>query len=986
MSDFPDPDEEFELMYGDDMDMAYELEDDFPPVNSPLKKSKRSLDFHDPNTKAPSQAQIISPKPLEASPAPITNKENVNSSLSNEINNLNPSPVKSKQTPGQGKQLFNNQTIDLTQPNKRTESDRPTIDLTQPNKRATNETDRPTIDLTQPSNNKRTIDETDFEDFDFPENFESALKRSKSSEDPQVVSLEEQQKETIRRILELRKESHQMLRSGLPKNSVKILSNKNNRAGLSRVFPKWPFVKAVDKEGIGVYIRLDSEDDILDQGSLLAKQYSKGHILSEPLDSLLETARSINQSKEELKRKEEIQNRIRDLNLDEVEEVGGYREELWVEKYRPKNYRQLLSDEGTNRTLLQWLMLWDKAVFKRDLPKHLSHQPVDNQHVKGKTDFKFKKTTNILNQDLDQNDCPVHKVALLCGPPGLGKTTLAHIVARHAGYNVVELNASDDRSPAVFHSTLEAATQMRSVMSRDPKPNCLVLDEIDGSPQASIEVLVKYVTGKTSTNKKKKDKESNNLKRPIICICNDLYVPALRPLRQIAFVLQFPPTSSARLAGRLMEVSKEEHINTDLSAMIALSEKTSNDIRSCLSALSCYQNQTLRLAQVHNANIGLKDMQKPLFSMWGELFQIQDDNKANRRGLPPAKSTEDILSRRLKNILHSVQAMGEYDRLAQGVFENYLNIKVNSDLHSLCQGLEGFCQFDLINRHISSTQDYRLYPYLAYPFVTWHLKFAVRSWPKIVYPSVDYEASQRKLKVSQIVKDVLKGMSVSARAFNQNETFLLDTAPLIMYMLAPPLRPISSALFSSEERTTLASLVDTMIDYNLNYVQIRQEDGNYVFVLDPNIELVCKLSDSGKFPELSYACKQLVSHQISLVKMKRFESRLYQNSAEFDPFSQSSIGFGSQESRESRTETVTTTPKAMKALPNHLQRLTPQSVKKPVVDTVTKDFFGRVVENTAIQNMNKLQTDDIVKSDIWFHFKEGYNNAVRKNVLMKDLL
>jgi hypothetical protein len=46
--------------------------------------------------------------------------------------------------------------------------------------------------------------------------------------------------------------------------------------------------------------------------------------------------------------------------------------ELWVEKYRPKNYRQLLSDEGTNRTLLQWLKLWDKAVFDRDLPKHLN--------------------------------------------------------------------------------------------------------------------------------------------------------------------------------------------------------------------------------------------------------------------------------------------------------------------------------------------------------------------------------------------------------------------------------------------------------------------------------------------------------------------------------------------------------------------------------------------------------------------------------------
>ena len=33
------------------------------------------------------------------------------------------------------------------------------------------------------------------------------------------------------------------------------------------------------------------------------------------------------------------------------------------------------------------------------------------------------------------------QVALLCGPPGLGKTTLAHVIAQHAGYNVVEMNA-----------------------------------------------------------------------------------------------------------------------------------------------------------------------------------------------------------------------------------------------------------------------------------------------------------------------------------------------------------------------------------------------------------------------------------------------------------------------------------------------------------------------------------------------------------------
>ncbi|NXG66465.1 CTF18 protein, partial [Hemiprocne comata] len=203
---------------------------------------------------------------------------------------------------------------------------------------------------------------------------------------------------------------------------------------------------------------------------------------------------------------------------------------LWVDKFTPRRYMELLSDDYTNRCLLKWLKLWDTVVFGKEKAvkkaKADAHPPFNKpkeQQNKWKT--KVQLMEEILEAELDQYKRPKYKVALLCGPPGLGKTTLAHVIAKHAGYNAVEMNASDDRSPEVFKTRIEAATQMKSVLGANEKPNCLIIDEIDGAPAVSPAwswPLPADGEGEAAAGTgRRRRREGGLLLRPIICICND---------------------------------------------------------------------------------------------------------------------------------------------------------------------------------------------------------------------------------------------------------------------------------------------------------------------------------------------------------------------------------------------------------------------------------------------------------------------------------
>lgn len=258
---------------------------------------------------------------------------------------------------------------------------------------------------------------------------------------------------------------------------------------------------------------------------------------------------------------------------------------LWTEKYRARKFTDLVGDERTHRDVLRWLKGWDPIVFPGS--------------TKPKPRAKFG--------EYDTESRPHRKILMLTGPPGLGKTTLAHVCARQAGYEIVEINASDERSRDVVKGRIRDSVGTENVKGINTKeaggsttrkagrPVCVIVDEVDGVVSGSsgggeggfIKALIDLavldqknsnVLGSSSTNSVRAKKKGDKFRflRPMILICNDVYHPSLRPLRASTMAeiihIRKPPLDKVVL--RLKSVFDREGLPCDSDGVRRLCEAT----------------------------------------------------------------------------------------------------------------------------------------------------------------------------------------------------------------------------------------------------------------------------------------------------------------------------------------------------------------------------------------------------------------------------
>lgn len=700
-----------------------------------------------------------------------------------------------------------------------------------------------------------------------------------------------------------------------------------------------------------------------------------------------------------------------------VAPIDGKKTLLWTEKYRAKRFAELVGDERTHRQVMRWLKSWDPIVFPSG--KQFQQKP-EEQEVKKK------------------------KILLITGPPGLGKTTLAHVAAKQAGYEPAEINASEARNKDVVNGRIRDMISNEGVKMGTKKgaarPVCLIVDEIDGvegnAESGFTGALVNLLAldeqnsrprNPTSGAKKKnKKKDEFRLWRPIIAVCNDLYAPSLKALRPLCEIVYMNKPPINLISNRMKWVFQQEKIEAEDGAVRRLVELacggeggkgggSGGDMRGALIGAEWITSR-LRNMKISPDGQKAKLTRKLVEQEMGGGYGGVDGGGNGKGGVRDVvekvfmaektkSSRKEIIKKgwMMEDLRRSVETCGEFDKVMSDCYATYPERAYHDDnfLTKPCAAYEWLHFYDNMSSRVWNNQDYELTGYLTQPILAFRHLFASSSQHSNMisfggskYKQDDMDEVEAPptpftgVKADFDAREALKGNKTLIQSLHSN---LLSVRTLLCFKsevaVATELAPYLTRILSPQVVPVVVTTATGRV------ASVRKESEKTLInrsvgvMLSLGLEFEKVQIESGtNRPEFAYRLEPPID---TLANFPTFDA-----SAETNP---QPVRYAVRQvlHQECEKEKILQQQLLRQArgfatsadMPQTKQasaRVTEMLVEKEA--GIKRDFFGRVVKPTeasAVKGKKKVVKEE---NTVWVTFNEGFSNAVRKNIGLEELM